>query len=214
MKIYKSISLLSLLIINIGCSTESYSYLECPKLAHQYSLISSGTMMCNQDENKTVCKPRLYNEFSNRLDVYLTPYFQVMKELDVNKDVSKPDVELYACGVFCQNLRTEIIRLYNPNLGINRYESLKRYSQHLKRNYLNSLGIPLSQKDNNILSNHQPITANLKPISKLTLKDIPTKCKKEYLLYLREEQTQNKNIRLLNQVSEHLDQCIKKENKK
>jgi len=212
LRISSSIILIGIGILNIGCSAENNNRLECPIIAHKYELLVNGTMNCYEDENKTTCKSRLYNDFSNRIDVYIEPYLKTMKELDVKyPDIYTMDVELYACGNFCKNLRMEIIRLYDLNIQENRYQSLKNYIHNLKNNYANSLGMSFTKVYKNAqIVKHQP--KSIKPIQKkLTLKNIPPKCRNHYKLYLEEKRTKNKNLYLLNATIYDLNSCLKKE---
>ena len=211
LKIFSNLLVIGMSIISIGCSAENYSRVECPKLAHQYGLVNNGIKMCFKDEDKLVCNNRLYTNFSNRLDSYIAPYLQIMKELDVKHEkVYKLDVELFACGSFCKNLRAEIQRLYSPNIAVNRYQALKNYSQNLKRKYASSVGIQFSQTNQTVTSSHvEPIATN--PIKKeLTLKNIPKNCHGEYKLYLQEERTKNRNVQMLNTTIYNLNSCIEK----
>lgn len=99
------------------------------------------------------------------------------------------------------------MRLYHPNMEVNRYQTLKNYIQNLKKNYASAVGVEFTQ---NRTDNHEPI--NTTPIKKrITLKDVPQNCRSKYKLYLKEERTKNRNVQMLNTTINNLNSCIQKE---
>ncbi|HIP11142.1 MAG TPA: hypothetical protein EYG73_00350 [Arcobacter sp.] len=203
----KNLLMIIVSLITTGCATPNYNNASCSSLAHDYNYLQAGNMSCYKDENTTTCRHRLMRKFAHDIDTYFYPYLEVMKSIDSkHENPYKIEVKNYMCGDFCEKLRTEIMRLYNPKIQENRYQSLKAYKKRIKHTYTQKLGVKIS------LSKKPPPTVSGKV--QLTLDNLPPNCSDEYNNYLQEKQAEYKNIRLLGSATYDLNACIEKEQKK